>query len=89
MLRTKVYRADHLKILDESEGRISATVSSESVDRDGDIIRASGWGLDNFMKHPVLLASHDYHSLRSQIGVWESMEVDGTTMKGTARFFYW
>ena len=87
MLRTKVYRADHLKILDESEGRISATVSSESMDRDGDVIRASGWGLTNFMKHPVLLASHDYHSLRSQIGVWESMEVDGTTMKGTARFF--
>lgn len=87
MLRTKVYRADHLKILDEAEGRISATVSSESVDRDGDVIRASGWGLTNFMKHPVLLASHDYHSLRSQIGVWESMEVDGTTMKGTARFF--
>jgi len=87
MLRTKVYRADEMKILDEANGRVSAIVSSEKLDRDGDVIRAEGWRLDNFNQHPVLLASHDYHSLRSQIGVWEKMEVDGTTMKGVARFF--
>ena len=87
MLRTKVFRADETKILDEANGRVSAIVSSEKLDRDGDVIRAEGWRLDNFNQHPVLLASHDYHSLRSQIGVWEKMEVDGTTMKGVARFF--
>jgi phage head maturation protease len=87
MLRTKVYRANEMKVLDEATGRVSAIVSSESRDRDGDVIRAEGWNLDNFMRHPVLLASHDYHSLRSQIGEWESMQVDGTTMRGVARFF--
>ena len=87
MLRTKVYRADGMKVLDEAKGRVSAIVSSEKVDRDGDVIRAAGWDLRNFNAHPVLLASHDYHSLRSQIGVWESMEVDGTKMRGVARFF--
>ena len=87
MLRTKVFRAGQMKVLDEAKGRVSAIVSSESRDRDGDVIRAEGWSLDNFMRHPVLLASHDYHSLRSQIGEWESMEVEGKTMRGVARFF--
>jgi hypothetical protein len=87
MLRTKVYRPEGIKVIDESEGRVSAIVSSEKMDRDGDVIRAEGWELGNFNQHPVLLASHDYHSLRSQIGVWEKMEINGTTMKGVARFF--
>ena len=87
MLRTKVFRGTEMKVLDEATGRVSAVVSTEKMDRDGDVIRAEGWNLDTFMKHPILLTSHDYHSLRSQIGVWESMEVDGKQMKGVARFF--
>jgi len=87
MLRTKVFRGEEIKVLDEATGRVSALVSSEKMDRDGDVIRAEGWDLSNFRKHPVLLSSHDYHSLRSQIGVWESMEVEGSQMKGVARFF--
>ena len=86
MLRTKVYRSS-TKVLDEARGIVSAIVSSESVDRDGDVIRAEGWSIDNFMRHPVLLSSHDYHSLRSQIGEWQSMEIRGTQMHGVARFF--
>jgi hypothetical protein len=86
MLRTKVYRP-FSKVLDEKAGRLSAIVSSESVDRDGDIIRTEGWNMGNFNAHPVLLANHDYHSLRSQIGVWEKMEVHGDVMIGQARFF--
>ena len=87
MLKTKVYRPERMKVLDEANGLVTATVSSESQDRDGDVIRAAGWSLDNFHAHPVLLASHDYSSLRSQIGIWESMRIEGTEMKGVARFF--
>ena len=87
MLKTKVYKPDEVKILDEDRGLVSATVSTEQVDRDGDVIRAAGWDFSNFEKHPVLLANHDYSSLKSQIGVWEEVAVIGTEMKGTARFF--
>ena len=86
MFTTKVYRPE-IKVLDKEAGRVSAIVSSESMDRDGDVIRAEGWDLKNFMRHPVLLASHAYHSLRSQIGTWESMEVVNGKMRGVARFF--
>ena len=86
MFRTKIIRAE-TKLLDEEEGRVSAVVSSESTDRDGDIIRVEGWNLASFHKHPVLLSSHDYRSLRSVIGEWESMEVKGKRLVGTAKYY--
>ena len=74
-------------MLDEANGLISAVVSTESKDRDGDVIKAEGWDLDNFNRHSVMLANHDYHSLKSQIGTWEKMEVVGNTLQGVAKFF--
>ena len=76
-----------VKVLDPAMGRVHAIVSSEAVDRDGDIIRASGWQLDNFRKHPVLVSSHNYGNLRSVIGEWESMEVKGKRLEGIARYY--
>jgi hypothetical protein len=86
-IKVKRVRANETKILDEATGRVSAVVSSESIDRDGDVIRASGWSLKNFMQHPIVLANHDYTDLESVIGTWEKMEVVGTKMHGQARFF--
>ena len=34
--------------------------SSENLDRDGELIKASGWQLDNYRKNPVVLWAHDY-----------------------------
>ena len=86
MLRTKLIRAE-TKVEDAQAGRISAIVSTEDRDRDGDIIRQEGWNLDNFSSHPVLLASHDYRSLTSQIGEWEDMGVKGKKLVGQARYY--
>jgi hypothetical protein len=83
----KALRDVDLKVLDEATGRVSAIVSTENIDRDGDIIRAEGWDLRNFQSHPVLLSSHEYSGLQNQIGTWESMEVRGTKVVGTARFY--
>ena len=83
----KVYRPEVTKVIDEANGLISAVVSTESKDRDGDVIKAEGWDLGNFQRHPVMLANHDYHSLKSQIGEWQSMEVKGETLQGVAKFF--
>lgn len=80
---TKIVRSD-TKALDGN--RIQAVLSDESEDRDGDIIRQD-WVLDHFQKHPVLLASHDYRDLRSQIGEWEDMGVKGKRLVGVARYY--
>ncbi len=88
MLRHKLIRAE-TKVLDAKKGLVSATVSSETRDRDGDIIRVAGWDFTNFMKHPVLLADHNYRSIQSQIGEWEKMEVmkGRKTVEGIARYY--
>lgn len=70
---------------DPSEGRIHAVVSTENKDRDGDIIRQGFWDLESFNQHPVLMTSHDYRSLLSQIGTWEDMQVTGTKGIGGPR----
>ena len=75
-----------IKVIDAKAGRVMAVVSTETRDRDGDIIRQAGWDLDNFMKNPVMLDSHRYGSLEAVIGRWESMEVKGKKLIGEATY---
>jgi hypothetical protein len=84
--RSKFIKAE-TKILDEKEGIIRAVVSTESVDRDGDIIRQDGWDLRHFERHPVLLSSHNYRGLTNQIGEWTKMEVVNNELVGEARYY--
>ena len=83
MIKTKMLRPEEIKILDAEAGTFTAIVSSESRDRDGDIIRANGWDFSSFAKHPVMLSSHNYYSLRAQIGDWSNLRVAGTEKRPT------
>lgn len=83
---TKFVRPD-IKILDREKGLISAVVSTESVDRDGDIIRQANWDLQHFKSHPILLSSHNYRGLTNQIGEWTKMEVDKDRLVGEAKYY--
>lgn len=82
--RYKIIRAE-TQVL--GKGLVEATVSSEAKDRDGDIIRVGGWDLTSFLTYPVLISSHNYGSLKSIIGHWESMEVKGKKLVGTAQYY--
>lgn len=82
--RNKITRAE-TRVL--SKGLVEATVSTEAKDRDGDIIRVRGWDLTSFLTYPVLISSHNYGSLKSIIGHWESMEVKGKKLVGTAQYY--
>lgn len=84
---TKFVRPTELKILDKAAGRITAIVSTESMDRDGDIIRQDYWDLDHFKAHPILLSSHNYRGLTNQIGEWTQMGVDGKQLVGEAQYY--
>ena len=83
---TKFIRPE-LKVLDPKEGVISAIVSTEAIDRDGDIIRQANWELGHFKSHPILLSSHNYRGLRNQIGEWTKMDIEGTELVGTAKYY--
>lgn len=59
---TKTYDCE-LKDFSERERTFTAIASTESVDRDGDILRAGGWKLKNFRKNPRVLWAHDDRGL--------------------------
>lgn len=83
-LVTKLFQAETKAL---GDGRIHAILSTERRDRDGDIIRQANWDLDDFMKHPVLLSSHNYGTLLSQIGEWEDVAIKGKRLEGVAKYY--
>lgn len=86
MLRTK-YIKPEFKVLDEKNGTITAVVSTETRDRDGDIIRQAGWSFERFFQQPIMLAGHNYADLRAVIGEWSDMTVKGKKTIGAGRYF--
>ena len=68
----------------EENRTITFVLSTENVDRDGDVIRADGWILDNFLKNPVVLFAHKYDELpvAKALRVW----VENGQLKATAKF---
>ena len=84
---TKFVRPIALRVLDEDAGLVSAVVSTEDVDRDGDVIRQEGWDLSHFASHPILLSSHNYRGLTNQIGEWTQMQVEGSLLVGHAKYY--
>ncbi len=47
---------------------LDMVASDESIDRYNEVIRASGYQLDNYRKNPVIQNSHQYHDLIFTIG---------------------
>ncbi|MDA0262914.1 MAG: HK97 family phage prohead protease [Chloroflexi bacterium] len=45
---------------DPAGGAVTFVLSTDDVDRHGDIISADGWVLDSYRENPVLLWAHDY-----------------------------
>lgn len=83
MIRQKVVSTE-LKAVDEGSRTITFVMSSEDVDRDGDIIRVDGWKLDAFRQNPVFLVFHDQRQF--PIGRVEEIRGEGTQLLGTVRF---
>jgi len=59
----KTFSSEIKQIGQEEDRTLRFITSTESEDRDGDIIEVDGWKLDNYMKNPVILYGHDYGGL--------------------------
>lgn len=42
--------------------------STETVDRQGEVVDQNGWELDNYLKNPVVLDSHQYQGIENIVG---------------------
>ncbi|MGA2556935.1 MAG: hypothetical protein ABSG04_11750, partial [Verrucomicrobiota bacterium] len=56
------------KTLDAQKGIVEYVASDESLDRDREILCASGWRFSNFAKNSPFLDNHNYDSIESLLG---------------------
>lgn len=86
----KTFRAE-VKSVNADEGMVDMLipVSTASVDRDGEIVEPSAFKktLPKFMKRPVLVSSHDYRDLTSQIGEWTKLKITDAGVEGKPKYY--
>ena len=62
-MKQKQYINAYVKEIKEGGNIIGAVATTDTPDRDGEILSIEGWELDNFIKNPVLLWGHDSRAL--------------------------
>jgi hypothetical protein len=62
------------------------TASTEGVARDGLVIAAEGWKLENYRKNPVVLWAHDYLGRNLPIGKAVNVAVEGNRLVADVLF---
>lgn len=77
-LREAIEKSAPKKKTVSGDGEFEVVATTEGVDRDGEVIKVSGWDFTNFQKSPVLLWGHDYGSL--PIGAVTDIRVEGTSV---------
>ena len=70
----------------EAGSPIRFTASTENVGRDGLILEARGWQLDEFKANPTILWSHDYAGQRPPIGRAVDVWIDGDRLMADIQF---
>lgn len=75
------------KAIDPEAGIYEAMISTESIDRDGDILLASGADVANYIRNPVVLFGHNYSEVEAVVGKTLRLEqIDGKGIKARWQF---
>ena len=82
---TQYLRAYHERADGSDTGPIRFIASTENVGRDGLVINADGWQLDNYRANPVVLWGHDYAGQRLPIGRAD-VSIDGKQLMADVTF---
>ncbi len=67
---------DDLKVI-KNERAVVGTITTNRVDRDGEVVDPAGAMLDDYRKNPVVMYGHDYHSLPIGKNIWVKATKDG------------
>ncbi len=78
-----------IKGVNEEAKTLKAVVSTINEDRDGDVVLPSAFKerLSDYLKHPVLLADHNYYDLRKQIGMAKDIIVGDSEVVAEFEYF--
>ena len=50
------------------DGKASFVMTTDALDRQGEVVETDGWDFANFMKNPVILDTHRYESIEDIVG---------------------
>jgi len=78
--KRKTFELLERKTIDEQVGIFEALISTEAIDRDGDIVVAAGADLENYKKNPVVLFGHRYSDPEAVVG--RALELETMAGKG-------
>ncbi len=67
----KYFSESVIKGIDENERTLIAWASKSTIDRDGEVLDASGWVTKEFRSNPVVPLFHDYHNFPMAKSQWE------------------
>lgn len=73
------------KAIDAAAGIYEAMISTEGLDRDSDILTASGANLSDYEKNPVVLYAHNYQELPVAKAI-EIQVIDGIGLRARFQF---
>ena len=65
-------------------GTFDVIISTDDIDRAGEMIKQDGWDLTNYMKSPVVLWGHNYQ--QPPIGICTSIEKTANGLKASGKF---
>lgn len=84
----KAFVCDSIKSVDESKRQIDFVISTERVDRMGDIITVAGWQLKEFKNNPVVLFGHASRvpPVGRAIKTWKEQTDVSRALRSTAEF---
>lgn len=82
-MNKKVFISD-IKGIDEKEFTMTATISSNAKDRQGEVLEPKGVDLKNYLKNPVVLWAHDYSLPPIGKALW--VRRDGDTVVSKVQF---
>lgn len=77
------------KAVDGQPGVFEAVISTNSMDRDNEVIQGEAWKrrISSFNAHNILLSSHDYLSLSSQIGEVPAIKISDEGFTAKLRYY--
>lgn len=74
-----------VRIIDQAKGVVDFVASDESIDCYREIIRAAGWRFSMFHKNAPFVDSHDYSTVKNQIGAVIDFSVQGKQLINRVR----
>ncbi len=85
----KTFRAELKEPDEDGSLNMFIPVSTASMDRDSEVIEPTAFKktIPKFMKHPVLVASHDYRDLTNQIGEWTKLKITDSGIEGKPKYY--